>query len=152
MTGNVFEEHPFRLDLEDDAGDFRPEMAGIVCAFALTGCAEGLAGIACKDGVDPSPPFAAVEAAQIVPYWCGREISCPLRSDDACSGVPVPLDENPRFKSGFGEHESHIKPAVTCAEAEAASRASGIYAHIMLFPSISWTDSKIHGSYGCRRR
>lgn len=52
MTGDVFEEDPFGAAFGDDAGDVGPEVAGIVSAAALSGRAEGLAGIACEDGIE----------------------------------------------------------------------------------------------------
>lgn len=52
MTGDVFEEHPFRFDLSDDAGDVGPQVPGIVCPFALSRGAERLTRIASQHGVD----------------------------------------------------------------------------------------------------
>jgi hypothetical protein len=45
VAGDVFEEDPCRMAFGDDAGDVWPEVAGIICTTALSGRAEGLAGI-----------------------------------------------------------------------------------------------------------
>ena len=63
VPGDVFEEDPFRAAFANDAGDIRPEVAGIVGATAFSGRAEGLAGIACEDGVERAAEGAGVEAA-----------------------------------------------------------------------------------------
>lgn len=52
MPGDVFEEGPFGAAFADDAGDIRPEVAGIVGTTALSGRAEGLARVSCKDGIE----------------------------------------------------------------------------------------------------
>ena len=52
VPGDVFEEDPFRAAFADDAGNVGPEMAGIIGPATLSGRAEGLAGIACEDGIE----------------------------------------------------------------------------------------------------
>jgi hypothetical protein len=46
MMGDIFEEHEGRLDLANDAGDMRPEVARVVRAPALARDGERLARIA----------------------------------------------------------------------------------------------------------
>ena len=67
MTGDVFEEDPFRGTFADDAGDLRPEVARIIGATAFSGSAEGLAGISGEDDVEGAAEGPGIEAAQIVP-------------------------------------------------------------------------------------
>ena len=69
VTGDVFEKDPFGGALPDDAGDFWPEMAGIVSTATLTGSTEGLAGISGKDDVEGPAEGPGIEAAQIIPDW-----------------------------------------------------------------------------------
>jgi hypothetical protein len=78
VTGDVFEEHPFRAELKDDPGDIGPEVPGIVSATAFPGRAEGLAGIACEDGVEGAAEGAGVEAAQVGPDRGRGEVACAL--------------------------------------------------------------------------
>ena len=52
MPGDVFKEGPFRAAFADDTGDFGPEVAGIGSATAFSGRAEGLARVACEDGIE----------------------------------------------------------------------------------------------------
>ena len=61
MACDVFEEDPFRAAFPDDAGDVGPEVTGIVGAAALSGCAEGLAGIACEDGIEGAAKGLGIE-------------------------------------------------------------------------------------------
>jgi hypothetical protein len=67
VTGDVFEEDPFGAAFPDDAGDVGPEVAGIVGTTALSGRAEGLAGISGEDDVEGAAEGPGIEAAQIVP-------------------------------------------------------------------------------------
>ena len=61
MPGDVFEENPFGAALDDNAGDIGPEVAGIVGAAAFPGRAEGLAGIACEDGIEGAAKGLGIE-------------------------------------------------------------------------------------------
>lgn len=67
MTGDVFEEHPFGGAFPDNPGDLWPEMPGVIGPAALSGSAEGLAGIAGQHRVEGAAEGPGVEAAQIVP-------------------------------------------------------------------------------------
>ena len=69
MTCDVFEEHPLGAAFGDDTGDLGPEVPGIVGTTALSGSAEGLAGISGKDDVEGAAKGPGVEAAQIIPDW-----------------------------------------------------------------------------------
>ena len=42
VTGDIFQEDPFGGTFPDDAGDFGPEVAGIIRPTTLSGSAEGL--------------------------------------------------------------------------------------------------------------
>ena len=71
VTGDVFEEDPFGRALPDDAGDIRPEVAGIVGTAALASGTEGLAGIPGEDDVESPAEGQGIETAQVVPDWRG---------------------------------------------------------------------------------
>ena len=116
VTGNIFEEHPFRLAFADDPGDVGPEMPGIVGATTLASCAERLARIPGKDDVEGTAEGAGIEAAEIVPDWRRGEIACALGSDEDCSGPILPLDECAGVIGGFGQHEAQIQASAACAE------------------------------------
>nr|WP_019956339.1 hypothetical protein [Yoonia vestfoldensis] len=63
VPGDVFEENPLGSAFSDDAGNFWPEVAGIVGTAALSGCAEGLAGISGEDDVEGTVEGPSVKAA-----------------------------------------------------------------------------------------
>ena len=67
MMGDILEEDEGRLDLTDDAGDMRPEVARVVRALAFARDRERLARISRSDDVHRAAPRAAVEAGNIVP-------------------------------------------------------------------------------------
>nr|WP_235933419.1 hypothetical protein [Rhodobacter ruber] len=118
MTGDVFQEDPFRAAFADDAGNVGPEVAGIIDAAALSGRAERLAGIACEDRTERAAEGAGVEAAQIGPDRGRGEVSGCLRGDEDRPWPVLPLDEGAGVIAGFGEHEAQIKASAACAEGE----------------------------------
>ena len=118
MPGDVFEEDPFRAAFADDPGDIRPEVTGIVGPAALSGRAEGLAGIACEDCVECAAEGTGVEAAQIGPDRGRSEVSRALGGDEHRPWPVLPFDERAGVITGFGEHEAHIQASAACAEGE----------------------------------
>ena len=118
MPGDVFEEHPLGLAFADDAGDIGPEMAGIVGAAALACGTEGLAGVACEDGIEGTAEGTGVEAAQIGPDRGRGEVSRALGCDEDRPGPVLPFDEGAGVIAGFGEHEAQIKASAACAEGQ----------------------------------
>lgn len=67
MMGDVLEEDEGRLDLADDAGNMRPEVAWIVRAPALACDGERLARVAANEDIHRSTPRAAIEGGNVVP-------------------------------------------------------------------------------------
>ena len=118
MPGDVFEEDPFRAAFADDAGDVGPEVAGVAGAAALSGRAEGLAGIACEDGVERAAEGPGVEAAQVGPDRGRGEVPGCLRRDEDRPWPVLPFDKGAGVIAGFGEHEAQIKASAACAEGE----------------------------------
>ncbi len=118
VTGDVFEEDPFGAELKDDAGDIRPEMAGIVGAAALSGRAEGLAGISSQHRVEGAAERAGVEAAQVGPDRGRGEVACALGGNEDGAGPVLPFDEGAGVIAGFGEHEAQIKASAASAEGQ----------------------------------
>ena len=118
VTGDVFEEDPFRAAFTDDAGNVGPEVTGIVGAAALSGRAEGLAGISGEDGIECAAEGLCVEAAQVGPDRGRGEIPCTLGGDEDSAGPVLPLDEGAGVIVGLGEHEAQIKASTACAEGE----------------------------------
>ena len=118
VPGDVFEEDPFRAALPDDPGDVGPEVAGIVGATALSGRAERLAGIACKDGVEGAAEWPGFEAAQVGPDRGRGEVSGCLRRDEDSARPVLPFDEGSGVIAGLGEHEAQIKASAACAEGQ----------------------------------
>ena len=118
VTGDVFEEDPFRSAFGDDTGDLGPEVSGIRRAAALSGGAEGLAGISGQHRVEGAAEGAGVETAQIIPDRGRGEVACALGSDEDSSGPILPFDESPGVIAGFGEHEAQIQASAACTEGE----------------------------------
>ena len=121
VAGDVFEKDPFRPAFSDDAGDIGPEVAGIVGAAALSGCAEGLAGISGEDGIEGTMEGSGVEAAQVGPDWCWGEVSSALGGDEDGARPVLPFDKASGVIARLGEHEAQIKASAACAEAESVS-------------------------------
>ena len=119
VPGDVFEEDPFRAAFANDAGDVGPEVAGIVRPTALSGRAEGLAGISGEDGVEGAAERAGIEAAQIGPDRGRSEVACALGRDEDGARPVLPFDEGAGVIAGFGEHEAQIKASAACAEGQA---------------------------------
>ena len=118
VTGDVLEEDPFGAAFADDPSDVGPEVAGIVGTATLSGRAERLAGIACKDGVEGAAEGPGIEAAQVGPDWGRDEIPRALGGDEDRPWPVLPFDEGAGVIAGFGEHEAQIKASAACAEGE----------------------------------
>ena len=119
MMGDILEEHEGRLDLADDAGDMRPEVARILTAKPSARHAEWLARIASSDDIHRATPRAAVEGSNVVPdnsLIQGR-IFHP-RHESGC-GEGFPFDMAHSTISGDGDGEPEVEPACAGAEGEA---------------------------------
>ncbi|OJF99396.1 hypothetical protein AX760_12985 [Pararhizobium antarcticum] len=118
MPGDIFEEDPLGGAFPDDAGDLGPQVTGIVCATALSSCAERLAGISGEDGVEGAAEGPCVEAAQVVPDWGRGEVPSALGGDEDGAGPVFPFDKGAGVIAGLGEHEAQIKASTACAEGQ----------------------------------
>ena len=116
VPGDVFEKDPLGDAFLDDAGDFWPEVTGIVCAAAFTSGAERLAGVSGQHSVECTAERPGVKAAQIIPDWRGRKIPCALGGDEHSSGPVLPFDKGTGVIPGLGEHEAQIKATAACTE------------------------------------
>jgi hypothetical protein len=118
VTGDVFEEDPFGAAFGDDTGDVGPEVPRVVSATALSGRAEGLAGVSGEDGVEGAAERQGVEAAQVGPDRGGREVACALGRDEDGARPVLPFDESSGVIAGLGQHEAQIKASAACAEGQ----------------------------------
>lgn len=119
MMGDILEEDEGRLDLADNAGDMRPEVAGVIRAPALARDGERLARIARSDDVHRAAPRAAVEGGNVVPdnsLIQGRVFH--PRHESGC-GVGFPFDMAHSTIVGDGDSEPEIEPARAGTEGEA---------------------------------
>ena len=119
MMGDILKEDEGRLDLTDDAGDMRPEMAWVVRTPALACHGERLARIARSDDVHRAAPWAAIEGSNVVPdnsLIQGRVFH--PRHESGC-GVGFPFDMAQSTITGDGDGESEVKSACARAEGEA---------------------------------
>lgn len=118
MPCDVLKEDPFRAAFADNAGDVGPEVARIVGPGSLAGRTEGLAGIACEDGVERSAEGPGIEAAQVAPDRGRGKVSCALGRDEDGARPVLPFDEGAGVIAGLGEHEAQIKASTACAEGQ----------------------------------
>ncbi len=118
VPGDVFEKDPFGSAFSDDPCDIGPEVTGVIGTAALSGRAEGLAGISREDGIESTAEGPGIEAAQIIPDRGRGKVSGALGRDEHSSGPVLPFDEAPGVIAGFGEHEAHIQASAACAEGQ----------------------------------
>ena len=119
MMGDILEEDEGRLDLADDPGDMRPEMAWVCRAPALARDGERLARIARSDDVHRAAPRAAIEGSNVVPdnsLIQGRVFH--PRHESGC-GEGFPFDMAHSTISGDGDGKPEVEPASAGAEREA---------------------------------
>ena len=118
MMGDILEEDEGRLDLADDAGDMRPEVARVVGAPAFARDGELLARIARSDDVHRAAPWAAVETGNVVPdrrVIQGRVFH--PRHESGC-GEGFPFDMAHRTISRECDGEPEVETARAGAEGE----------------------------------
>lgn len=118
MPSDVFKQNPCRLALADDAGNVGPQVPLVVCAFALSGCAERLAWVSGKHGIDKAAPWPPVEGGEVVPDRRRGEVSGALTGNEAFARVLLPLDVAGGLKSGFCEVQAEVKPTASCTEGQ----------------------------------
>ena len=118
VTGDVFEKDPFWGTFPDDAGNLGPEVARVSGTAALSGSAEGLAGISGEDDVEGTAEWPGIETAQIIPDWRRGEISRALGCDEDFSRPVLPLDEGAGVEAGLGEHDAQIQASAACTEGQ----------------------------------
>jgi hypothetical protein len=118
MPGDVFEKDPLGAAFPDDTGDVGPEVPGIICTAAFSGCAEGLAGIPSEDDVEGTVEDLGIETAEVIPDRGRGEISGALGCDEHRPWPVLPLDEGPGVITGFGQHDAQIQASAACAEGD----------------------------------
>jgi len=118
MACDVFEKDPFRLAFANDAGDLGPQVTWILGTAALSGSAEGLAGISGEDRVEGTAERPGIEAAQIVPDRCWGEIPGALGGDEDGAGPVFPFDKGAGVIAGLSQHEAQIQASAACAEGQ----------------------------------
>ena len=119
MMGDILEEHEGRLDLADDPGDMRPEVARILGAEAFARDGERLARISRSDDVHRAAPRAAIEAGNVVPDR--RAIQGRVfhpRHESGC-GEGFPFDMAQSSISGDGDGKPKVDAACAGTKGEA---------------------------------
>ena len=118
VPGYVLEKDPLGAAFPDDAGDIGPEVAGIVGATALSGRAEGLAGISGQDDVEGPPKGSGIETAEVIPDRGWREIPSALGGEEDSAGPILPFNKGEGMISRFGQHDAQIQASAACAEGQ----------------------------------
>ena len=119
MMGDILEEDEGRLDLVDDAGDMRPEVARVVGTPAFASDRERLARIARSDDIHRAAPRAAVESGNIVPDRRAIQGRVFHPRHENGRGEGVPFDVTHSTISGDAEDQPEIEPACAGTEGEA---------------------------------
>lgn len=128
MPADVFEEDAARADLDDDAPDVRPEVAGVFRAEPLAGGAEGLARIARSDEIHDAAPLSASEGLEIVPDRRVIQglVFHPCHESGCCVGFPLDVTHSPQ--SGLGDVHAKLEPAGSGAKREPVDPSGGMTA------------------------
>lgn len=121
MARDVFEETPLGFDFTDDPGHIGPEVAGVVFALSLSSCAERLAWVSGKDGVNKPAPWASAKPLEVVPDRCSVKISGCLSRGENCSGVFLDFDKGGGGKARLGKSKAHVKATAARTEGDTAS-------------------------------
>lgn len=128
MMGDILEEDEGRLDLADDPGDMRPEVARVVRAPTLARNGKRLARIARSDDVHRAAPRAAVETGNVVPdrrAIQGR-VFHPRHESGCGEGFPFDMAHSSISAQGDGESEVDATGAGAEREAEEACAACSV--------------------------
>lgn len=157
VAGDVFEEDPARPDFGDDPGDLGPEVPRVVGTPAISGQAEGLAGITGRDDMNAVAPRAAVEGSQIVPdrRWSQGLVFHPGHERGRRMGFP--LDVTHSSVAGFGDMQSEVETSIACAEGDAPKFIGagwvGTKSHkARSFRPLGWRSVGGSGASGCSGR
>jgi hypothetical protein len=113
MSSHVFKEAEPGLDFSDDSPDIGPEVSGIVCPFASTGHAEGLAGVAASDAIHFFTPRRAVEGFDIAPDRRIVEITFANTGECDSERIGFPLHVTDCASGWLGKFESEFDSADT---------------------------------------
>lgn len=119
MMGDILEEDEGRLDLGDDAGDMRPEVARVVRTPPFACDRERLARIARSDDVHRAAPRAAVKGGNVVPDRSAIQGRVVHPRHESGRGVGFPFDMAHSSISGNGNCEPEVEPACARAQREA---------------------------------
>ena len=124
---DVLQEHPARPDFSHDAGDFGPEVSGVVLAPTSAGLAEGLAGITGRDDMNAVAPWSAVEGSQIVPYRRRSQGLVFHPGHESGRSVGFPLDVTHSPIAGLGDVDAEIEAAVSGAERKSSQICEAVF-------------------------
>jgi hypothetical protein len=116
VTCDVFEKDPFGVAFADDPRDVGPEVPGIISASALSGRAEGLAGVSGEDDIESAAEGSGVETEQVGPDRRWGEVTRALGRNEDGARPFFPFDKGAGVIAGLGEHEAQIEASAACAE------------------------------------
>lgn len=119
MIGDIFEEDDRGPALANDAGDVRPEVAGIRLTEAAAGDREWLARVARSEDIHDAAPRSAIEGCKVVPDRCRIQgfVFHPRHESGCCEGFP--LDVTHSAISEAGNVEAEVEAARACAKGDA---------------------------------
>jgi hypothetical protein len=113
MVGDVLEKTPLGLDFTDDAGNVRPQVAGVIGSAFFPRDAERLAGVSGSDAINFATPACAIEGSNIRPDRCRIQPSCFHMRNKEAGDIGFPLDITNGMGVRHSEAQAKLKP--TCA-------------------------------------
>ena len=119
MMGDILEEDEGRLDLSDDAGDMRPEVAWVVRAPAFARDGERLARISRSNDVHRAAPRTAIEGSNVVPDRRAIQGRVFHPRHESGRGVGFPFDMAHSSISGDGDGKPKVDAACAGTKGEA---------------------------------
>jgi hypothetical protein len=110
--------------------DERPEVARVFCAEALSGCAEGLAGITASEDVHAVTKLCPWEGLKIRPDRCCVHESRFHFADQVRAGEGFDLTKSDRAQISDNSVESKLNAAVSGTKSDVCNWRGSIHIHL----------------------
>jgi hypothetical protein len=133
VSFDIFKEAELGSQNPNSVCDKWPEVARVVCAEALSGCAEGLAGIAPSEDVHAVTKLCPWEGFKIRPYRCCVHESLFHFCNQVRAGEGFDLTKSDRAQISDNSVQSKFNPAVSGTKSDVCNCFGSI--HIISSPS-----------------
>jgi hypothetical protein len=133
MSFDILKEAEIGSQNPNSVCDKWPEVARVVCAEALSGCAEGLAGIAPTEDVHAAVKLCPWEGFKIRPDRCRVHESRFHFRDQVRASEGFDLTKSDRAQISDNSVESQLNAAVSGTKAKVCSCLGSIHIFIFFF-------------------